>query len=322
MSLLCWWKQRGLANAVVSSDTLDNYPHLQKHLQCCPECRSFWNEVRQLSRELNGLVEPLPAPDGFASAVWARVTTHPAPRRRSVGVLAPVAALSFCAALGLVFVPRTPPQPAELPAPAATGQRILPRKAPQVADVKKGTPPNPKNSSVELKGRSAAGKNRLSGLQLDTQPVKAGFASGSPVLQGRAILPQPRWLLKKDRPLFARRDRKQRMRVAQVKEAFTPKAAPKQQGVSRSTPPKWAQWTRWGMWYEAQGDYRRAAAAYGSAYAENSDPDLAFAAGQAAESAGDVTEALTYYTQILNCSQEKNDSQKGTDTWTHEPGTV
>jgi hypothetical protein len=39
---------------------------------------------------------------------------------------------------------------------------------------------------VGLKLRSAASEGHLRGLHLDTQPAKAGFASGRPALQGRA----------------------------------------------------------------------------------------------------------------------------------------
>ena len=82
-------------------------------------------------------------------------------------------------------------------------------------------------------------------------------------------------------------------------------------------------WARWGAWYEANGDYSGAASAYGRAFAEKPDPDMAFAAGQAAENAGDVSQAVLYYTQLLKRpSDRKPLPEKGTSLWNPEHDTV
>ncbi|HLK60256.1 MAG TPA: hypothetical protein VKU00_27080 [Chthonomonadaceae bacterium] len=63
-------------------------------------------------------------------------------------------------------------------------------------------------------------------------------------------------------------------------------------------------WGKLGTLYAVNGDYADAADAYGRAYEAQPDPDLALAAGQSAESAGEVNEALAYYLHALETSTE------------------
>jgi len=75
-------------------------------------------------------------------------------------------------------------------------------------------------------------------------------------------------------------------------------------------------WIAWGAWFESWGDYRRAAAAYGRAFEQRPDPDTAFAAGRAAECAGDVAQALDYYSRLLDrAAGAKSPPEKGTHLW-------
>ena len=54
-----------------------------------------------------------------------------------------------------------------------------------------------------------------------------------------------------------------------------------------------------GSYYESAGQYDDAANAYVQAYAQSKDPDLAYAAGRAAEKAGDQSMAFEYYSRFL-----------------------
>jgi hypothetical protein len=88
--------------------------------------------------------------------------------------------------------------------------------------------------------------------------------------------------------------------------------APPQRAAPGAAVPPRINWAAWGAWYDAQGAYHEAAAAYGRAYAEQPTPLLALAAGQAAENAGDMTLALTYYTKSLQRPAEMHSApEKG-----------
>jgi tetratricopeptide (TPR) repeat protein len=81
-------------------------------------------------------------------------------------------------------------------------------------------------------------------------------------------------------------------------------------------------WEQTAFWYEYQGDYRSAAAAYEQAAPERPTDSVMFNAGLASECAGDVAQAIEYYARVLKHerqqeSQSKQDSQpkKGTRKW-------
>lgn len=58
-------------------------------------------------------------------------------------------------------------------------------------------------------------------------------------------------------------------------------------------------WEDWGDWYAEAGAYAHASDAYARAYETTPDSSLAFATGYTAEAAGDVYQAVTYYSQYL-----------------------
>jgi hypothetical protein len=59
-------------------------------------------------------------------------------------------------------------------------------------------------------------------------------------------------------------------------------------------------WAQWGAYCEMHADYRQAATAYAHASAQSGDPSVGFAAGRAAEAAGDVSAAVLQYSRILS----------------------
>ena len=58
-------------------------------------------------------------------------------------------------------------------------------------------------------------------------------------------------------------------------------------------------WKDWGDWYAEAGAYAYASDAYARAYHSSQDSSLAYATAYTAEAAGDVYQAITYYSQYL-----------------------
>ena len=90
------------------------------------------------------------------------------------------------------------------------------------------------------------------------------------------------------------------------------------QNESRLPPRRHApSWSEWGRWFEALGDYPRAAEAFKQAYAEQRNPVIAYEAGMDSERAGDITQALGYYALVLSTTTERPPQspshQKGTE---------
>jgi hypothetical protein len=76
-----------------------------------------------------------------------------------------------------------------------------------------------------------------------------------------------------------------------------PRSRPGSRGAPR--PPTPEQWTLYAALADSAGRPRDAAGAYGRAFAATGDPGLGLAAGQAAESAGDMGDAVDYYARLL-----------------------
>ncbi len=81
-------------------------------------------------------------------------------------------------------------------------------------------------------------------------------------------------------------------------------------------------WDQMASWYEYQGDYRSAAAAYVQAVRESPTDSRVFNAGRTSECAGDVAQAIEYYARFLkhereqeSHSQQEVPPTKGTSLW-------
>lgn len=320
MSLLCRWRQRALEQAALSGSALPHDPALQQHLSGCASCRRYWNELRVLSAELAALSEPLPSGEGFAESAWARfcaARTSPKPPLRLAFVL--TAAVAVILGLFLWNQVRylasgerpngNTGQVASTP-PASVSPGEKEKAHARVAEGSQGKGVRPSTGLPHTKRSPSASKIALS----STQAWRKWAAITQP--KRRLALRQKAGLR-----TYARRYRHQRHRVAFVPKRSTHPSSPQRRMMAPARP-KWQQWSQWGDYYASQGDYERAATAYGSAYAERPDPQLALAAGQAAENAGDVTRALSYYTRILNQPSAKKPPEKGSSLWNHANDTV
>lgn len=302
MKLLCWWRQRALARAAVGADALSGSLPLQEHLQRCPACQQFWQELRHLSAELGGLAEPLYVTEGFTDAIRHRIAATPVSQKSTPVVSVSLALTAACVLFGLIYWNNRTAQESAAPCRVAANQPS-------------GTVPN------AMLPRGKVSRSKSSNRKSSPKSSERTNPAVVPAALPKRNLPQPYWLLRNERARIARRYRKHHRDLIASHPKPRSHGAVKQ--VARvSALPKWVQWTRWGAYYESHGDYQRAAAAYGTAYAERPEPDLALAAGSAAENAGDVAEALSYYCRVLNQSSEKQQPQKGKETWTLENDTV
>lgn len=299
MNLLCLWRQRTLAKAAVSEGSLAEHPRLKEHLRRCAACRRCWQDLQSLTGELASIAEPLPSGDGMTNAVWARIALAPIPARRG-GRLVPVAVAVACTAFGFVLWNRL------ANAPATTARLMAAEQAGKAVSEKVAIDTAIKTTVSETQKTPVKTENpgkRITSATADKKRVVQN-------VQAR----KRRWKRTEIRRM-AQRSHRPEVRVVRKQRSRHLQHRTKQVATVLPTP---VRWQAWGVYYESQGDYERAAAAYGKAYAEQPDPATAFAAGQAAESAGDVTQALVYYSQLLKSSSEKKEPQKGTLLWSHE----
>jgi hypothetical protein len=304
MSLLCVWRQRKLAEVAAQRETLTANPGLREHLKQCASCRRFWEDLRNLTGELSALEEPLPAGDRFADAVWDRLTT-PVARTRRVSVWLPVTAVAACALVGVVVWRIYPFRQHEKMIMQTTVPANQIPVNQHIAKPSVPVQPTPEKRLQTVSTKRSPSPSEGSGVR-STSSHRIGKRNRGEGHQKRIAL-RRYWLVQKryaERKKRVREQEKQK-RVATVNRPPTPE-----------------QWKAWGAYYEAQGDYQRASAAYGQAYAARPDTETGLAAGQAAESAGDVAQALSYYTQLLNRPTGKKPPEKGTRLWNHEDTSV
>jgi hypothetical protein len=80
------------------------------------------------------------------------------------------------------------------------------------------------------------------------------------------------------------------------------------------TPAVSVSWEDWGDWYAEAGAYAHASDAYARAYQSAQDSNLAYATGYTAEAAGDVYQAVTYYSQYLTQADGPNTRPEEAET--------
>jgi tetratricopeptide (TPR) repeat protein len=289
MRLLCKLRQRAYARAAVRGDSVGLPAHLAKHLKRCEACHQEWSALERLTVHLAQSLESPEPTSSFQQAVWDRIKAPPAPPERAFVRFAPAAALLAFVTL-LCILPWTIPPTKERSASLSLPMPSLPDAALQ----RYASAPTSRTSEA---AKSAAPKalkpTRKRNVQTRAKPSPRATKPES--RRSRRPRPSPRYLVRgaKERP-------SSRIAAADTKSPVASKI----------------QWTTWGAWYEASGDYRLAAAAYRRSLEEKNDPSVEFAAGRAAECAGDLAEALDSYSRILNqTSGAKAAPEKGTLQW-------
>jgi hypothetical protein len=317
MSLLCRWKRRVLEQAALAEDDRLHPPALKAHLDRCASCRRYWQELRALSWELSALSEPLPASDRFSELIWARIAADPVSTKRLLP-FAPILAVAAVLILGFLLWSRN-----HLSSPNGVVKGEGAQVASTSASKTLSGGPGKQNSLVSEEHRGADHSSKQS--MASRAPLVERDATSTHSRRRVAAIAPPKYRAplrrKTSTRTYARRYRRHRDRAALLAKRQT-KPSGSQRIASVPPRPKWEQWSQWGAFYASHGDYQRAATAYASAYAERPDPELALAAGQAAENAGDVTQALAYYSRILNRPSAKKSPEKGTSLWNHANDTV
>lgn len=291
MNPICFWWRRALALYAAQERPLAEGSRLAAHLSRCRACRAFWRDIHNLAANLPRVCSA-PAPSGdFTDSVWRRIDS--APRRHHPGVPAPLLAASaaaLAALFGFLWWRTAVPSNSEQPEPFPVAKR------PQ-----NGFSPGP--SSVP---GGVSRTQRVASAPSSSGPKKERTRASASRKRGAATTPKRP---SKDR---IRRRMMHRIRYAQTPVREMAKIAssvvPHEQAAAR--------WQKWGAWFEIQGDYQRAAAAYQRAFEIQPDPEVGFAAGRAAECAGDISEALRFYSRILYPpSGSKERPEDGATRW-------
>lgn len=285
MSIMCRLAERALARAEAMGQTLDPGSSLGRHLAACERCQAFGRTCARLSADLPISLEcPGPSED-FVTRVLARAERQPVGNhRRSWRSGLTLAACLAAAGLAVAYLLR-PPAPQTAPhGPSQAG--------PVVAEARAPAPVPEKASTHDLQaGRLRYEEPKRSESATPARPRKA---------EGDAML---RIMLRARRRMASAPD------TPAAKVAGTPSNAAAGASAVPSQTAAQVTWLEWGAYCEANADYRQAAAAYARASQEHNDPDITFAAGRAAEAAGDVVGAVEQYGRLLGASASASEAE-------------
>lgn len=280
-----WWKQ-ALAEHATDDRIIPENSHLAKHLERCPACVRDLAWYRATHRNLQGSLSAERATSDFADAAWARFTAIPSPHPAS-GIVRALPVAVCAAGLALLLVVRHPWSSAPTNSPDRTAFAVT-------QPMEKGT--------TQPTVRMAESGRSLHGTALTTAGTREKVI---------------------DRPHTARRHEIRRTRSHRSWARRKPNRTDKQ-FASNSRLPNFS-WERLASWYEVQGDYRSAAAAYDQAVRESPTEAREFNAGRTAECAGDIAQAITYYAHILtneraqeSPTQQNTPSEKGPSQWNED----
>jgi hypothetical protein len=289
MSLHCYFLRREIEQTAMTDGGIAS-PRLAVHLEACPKCRVLFQDSQAMACELTVALSIPEAGEDFVENVWRRIEqARPAPAKRWSPALVATAAVVVIVTI-IALRANTPPEVPDTPGRVSSGAA-----AQQLV------------KNVDDSDRVGAGETRKS---------PAGASAGSRKSPQKSATSGRHEPVVRPRRNRTRRSTGRRLSAPRTKRMLasnTPQTTVKKQEPVR---PKWASL---GAWFEARGEYMQAATAYGRAYQEGSDPSLAFAAGRSAECAGDVAQAVEYYTQILIRKPEADKQpEKGSSLWTQD----
>lgn len=277
MSLLCFWRQRTLSHLTALGRPIPVGSALERHLIRCRDCRQYREDLSHLEQ---GLTRALTAPTpspAFTRSVMRKLPALPC--------AAPAYnwktgfALAAGTALAAVLV--------------YAGWRCFPMPNPsmptKIASAPPAVAPTGQGASLHAPEKKPTTRRLQMQVRMNTISRESRRHPGA---------------------LAVHRLRHRR----RVSGAALYAQKSQQESPQGGVLPAWA---AWGSWYEEQGDYGRAAEAYGRAYAQQPDSALAYEAGMDSERAGDLTQALGYYACVLSppaqTPPKRSTSQKGTE---------
>jgi tetratricopeptide (TPR) repeat protein len=282
MKLACLRFRRALAEYAATGRAIPADGKLAKHLAVCNGCS---RELDWFRAAHNGLEQSLTAEQasaGFTDAAWARFSAPAQPRRSFSAILA--LSSTACAVVIALVVFWKPQPPMQVTASIPTAPAV------------KKTAVNSVTEQIDIMTTFAKPTHR--NAPAITRPEKGRSHKPASIRHRRVFIKH-------------RIAHKTRIKSgAQIASASGTHSA-------RTQPFSWVQVA---SRYEYLGDYRSAAAAYARAARERPVDSLVFNAGRTYECAGNVAQAVEYYTRILKHERDKEpqlkqDSQPKKGTW-------
>ena len=281
MKLGCWWFERQVTRRFMLTDVGEQ--RITGHLETCERCRRLAADYAQIHSGLSSVLQPQPVVDTLVADVFRRIDSADASRRpQTAWRLRTALSLAFAGAMALcLFWPFN---------------RDLWESAESVI-------PAPTHAGPARAQIAAAGRDRT----VKTAPAGA--------------VEKPR-IRRKASVRIKRRIRARRIqRLAAADSRSIPpaaSAAPLKQAAAQTNAQQRPAWHEVGYWYEVNGYQGAALTAYEHAYEDNPSPDLAYHTGRMAESTGDISTAIDYYSRALEPSPsadtKEEQPQKGSTT--------
>ncbi len=285
MNLTCYLIQRKLANEAITPLHDNSNASIERHIARCQPCRDRLELLQSLGNELRDCLSAPQPSSGFGDVTWDRLMAA-APTRPRFGALA----LTFGASVLLLAV---------IALTTRTGWYQQSSAPTAIARSTETTKPN---------------ISRVAANNLRVETTHSKIPTVSPRLRHA---PRARKRMDTSIRRSIRRPNIRRQLLARdTAVSNVAKPVSKMLSSVSASSTRTATWTQWAAWYESYGDYRSAEAAYAAALAVKPDPALEFHAGRAAECAGDVAQAVDYYSRILK--QEPRDQagpKKGSMLW-------
>ena len=282
MNFYCRFNEKVLSRLALRSTELPPAGRVSDHLARCPDCSQTWRELRRTREAIASIRAAEPLSSDFSEEVWRRIEAAEKANRRDSSIQRMVPAAFSLAAVVLVVAalcarpPATDGTAALRRISAAPVVHVAARLTPKEGEAAGSKQPRPTTDVTQL-GRAAERKHsaRRRPVRYAPHQAKKLFRKRKPVLARSAV-------------------------VVASADVLTTKAPPNTR----------TQWERWGVWYELWGDQRAATAAYAKAFEETPSPGLAYTAGRAAESAGDLSTAVDYYVKALDSTNHKDEEPK------------
>ncbi len=299
MNPICRFVEKIAAESAVRGEASPPSQLAARHLDRCPKCRKALHGVLAIAHELSTIKLKIDAPNRFADEAWSKLQHAQAAREHApTKRLALAAGIVVAAAALAVLVHSLAPSKLS----------IMPLKVVQAK--RQDTAAFARNETRI----AAVGETKKADANVRTAPSTrtARLKSAGPLKSPKTVRHKRRHLISGKAMLAIR----PATMPAKTHTSLTKVAA-------KSVIDPVTAWRKWGEYYEYRGDYWSAEAAYSRAVAKSSDPSLAFSAGRAAECAGDVAQAVDYYTRILKrANQTEHEPKKGSMLWTEDLDTA
>jgi len=285
MKISCYLSELLLSRAVASGSFVQPDSWVGQHTARCPHCRAFQASLEELAQVLPQAMEAPAAPEDCAARVMAAVVSSeqcasPKPARAMRSALSIALGVAVAALAGFIVWHGSGV------APAPDGGRT-----PQAIHTARNA------QAVELGARAkahAAKPPAKSQSQPAVKPQSTGESSSERVTKKNSNEALIRLLARSQRKLATVPKNGKASSIAPTTDSS---ATGRTASVQMASAPETL--VQIGAYYEANADYRRAAAAYTLASESSGDASVRFAAGRTAEAVGDVALAVEHYRRLL-----------------------